>query len=56
MRQRDPAKERSWRRLRGLCESLQLIAEALSANAPELYQPTEAPNTHWTNCPSAGYL
>ena len=35
-------------------ESIRMIAEAIGANDPALYQPTELPNTHWSNWPKAG--
>lgn len=37
-------------------ESFQMIADAIAANDPKLYQPTEPPNTHWRNWPMAGML
>lgn len=37
-------------------ESFQMIAQAIAANDPRLYQPTEPPNTHWSNWPNAGML
>jgi hypothetical protein len=38
------------------CESFQMIAEAIAHNDPSLYQPTELPNTHWSNWPMAGTI
>ena len=32
------------------------VAEALAANDPSLYRPTEEPNTQWTNWPDSGSL
>jgi hypothetical protein len=36
--------------------SFQMIAEVIARNDPTLYQPTERPNTHWSNWPMAGML
>ena len=35
-------------------ESFQMIADVIAHNDPSLYQPTEPPNTHWSNWPMAG--
>jgi hypothetical protein len=37
-------------------ESFQMIAEVIAKNDPSLYQPTEPPNTHWSNWPIAGMM
>lgn len=37
-------------------ETWQLIAKVIVTNAPEQYQPTLEPNTHWTNWPYSGGL
>jgi hypothetical protein len=37
-------------------ESFQMIAEVIAANNPNLYCPTERPNTHWKDWPNAGTL
>lgn len=37
-------------------ESFQMIAEAIAANDPKLYQPAVSPNTHWVHWPTAGML
>ncbi|MDP9173315.1 MAG: hypothetical protein M3O30_05555 [Planctomycetota bacterium] len=37
-------------------ESFQMIADVIAHNDPSLYQPTEQPNTHWSNWPMAGML
>jgi hypothetical protein len=39
--------------LSGDCEAFQMIAEAIAQNNPDLYCPTEPPNTHWSNWPYA---
>jgi hypothetical protein len=33
-----------------------MIAEAIAANDPDIYQPKESPNTHWRNWPTAGIM
>ena len=35
-------------------ESFQMIAEVIARDDPWLYQPTQPPNTHWSNYPMAG--
>ncbi len=35
-------------------EAFQMIADVLVSGDPALYQPTEAPNTHWSNWPDYG--
>lgn len=37
-------------------ESFQMIADMIAHNDPTLYQPTEPPNTHWSNWPTAGMM
>ncbi|HBP22243.1 MAG TPA: hypothetical protein DEA08_31230 [Planctomycetes bacterium] len=37
-------------------ETFQLLAQALVAGDPDLYQPTQPPNTHWSNWPEGGSL
>jgi hypothetical protein len=37
-------------------KSLQMIAAALVGQDPGIYQPTEQPNTHWSNWPEGGTL
>lgn len=37
-------------------ESFQMIADVIAHNDPSLYQPTEPPNTHWSNWPMAGMM
>jgi uncharacterized protein DUF7003 len=37
-------------------ESFQMIADVIAHNDPSLYQPTEPPNTHWSNWPLAGVI
>ena len=37
-------------------ESFRLLARALEAGDPDLYQPTQPPNTHWSNWPEGGSL
>lgn len=36
--------------------TFQMIADVLVSGDPALYQPTEAPNTHWSNWPEGGTL
>jgi len=40
----------------GMGETFHLIAEVIATNNPSLYQPTEPPNTHWSNYPIAGVI
>lgn len=35
-------------------ETFPLLAEAIAAGRPELYAPTQPPNTHWSNWPEGG--
>lgn len=37
-------------------ETFMLLADVLVDGRPELYRPTQAPNTHWSNWPDAGNL
>jgi len=38
------------------CESFKMIARVLASGDPGKYQPTEPPNTHWSNWPLSGSL
>jgi hypothetical protein len=42
--------------LPGMCETFHMIAEVIAKNDPTIYQPTQAPNTHWSNWPMAGQI
>lgn len=42
--------------LPGMSETFHMIAEVIANNDPSLYQPTEEPNTHWSNYPNAGEI
>jgi hypothetical protein len=37
----------------GDCETFQMIADAIVQNDPSRYNPTQPPNTHWSNWPDA---
>lgn len=37
-------------------ETFPLLAKALAAGRPEVYAPTQSPNTHWSNWPEGGSL
>lgn len=50
------ANERNWADRPGSYETWQQIAEVIVSGDPSKYQPTLAPNSHWSNWPEAGAL